>query len=49
MTATEPSHYRAFRITLAAVVLVALLAAAWWMVQPGMLRLIYGFLGLRVR
>ena len=49
MTGTEPAHYRAFRITLAAVVLVALLAAAWWMVQPGMLRLIYGFLGLRVR
>lgn len=49
MTSTEPPHYRALRVTLALVVLAALLAAAWWTVQPGMLRLIFHFLGLPVQ
>lgn len=49
MTMPEPSHYRAFRITLAAFVLVALLATAWWAVQPDMLRVIIGFLKWRSR
>ena len=49
MTVTRPPHYRVYRIVLAAVLVAALLAAVWWTAQPGVLRLIQGFLGLRVR
>lgn len=48
MIATSPPHYRAFRAVLAACVLLALLAMAWYLVQPDALRVLFRFLGLRV-
>ncbi len=33
-----PPHYRAYRLTLVAVTLVALGLATWWLAQPQVLR-----------
>lgn len=49
MNPSGPPHYLAFRATLAAAVLVALGAVAWWTAQPEVLRVILVFLNLPVR